>query len=155
MARDAEKARSMLHRFLSQKAEEEGDGTSIRGSGIGGPKRVQRRPYLASLVEDVGDAQRWRRQLVGEIGTKMLEIQNPSLPHDEAEERAAEAAAVAAAVADWEREHPDGRGERQDDAGADDAGEGWDAAALDAAAARRVGALRLAQRKRQALERLS
>lgn len=41
MARDAEKARSMLHRFLSQKAEEEGDGTSIRGSGIGGPKRVQ------------------------------------------------------------------------------------------------------------------
>lgn len=31
----------MLHRFLSQKAEEEGDGTSIRGSGIGGAKRVQ------------------------------------------------------------------------------------------------------------------
>lgn len=313
MARDAEKARSMLHRFLSQKAEAEGDGTSIRGSGIGGPKRVQRRPYLASLVEDVGDAQRWRRQLVGEIGTKMLEIQNPSLPHEEvrtlnaalnalfrekrhwdrrvvqlggpppdpappprtttaaaadgtdaaaaaaassstplrlgdttyygaaralpevvaaaaadarrrtrraaraaaaaellaaaggltagyygygplpgdedeaevvvaapadadraagddgggdgdggtpmapweAEERAAEAAAVAAAADDWERAHPGGRGERTDDAGADDGGDGWDVAALDAAAARRVAALRLAQRKRQALERLS
>lgn len=40
---------------------------------------LQRRPYLASLVEDVGDAQRWRRQLVGEIGTKMLEIQNRTL----------------------------------------------------------------------------
>lgn len=38
--------------------------------------RRQRRPYLASLVEDVGEAQRWRRHLVGELGTKMLEIQN-------------------------------------------------------------------------------
>ncbi|OSX74346.1 hypothetical protein BU14_0293s0017, partial [Porphyra umbilicalis] len=83
MARNAEKARSMLHRFLSKKAEEEGESSTIRGSGIGAPKRDQRRPYLASLVEDVGEAQRWRRHLVGELGTKMLEIQNPSLPHDE------------------------------------------------------------------------
>ncbi|KAK9836708.1 hypothetical protein WJX74_006476 [Apatococcus lobatus] len=66
MARNQEKAQSMLNRFLAAKTEEER-----------GPK--QKRPYLATECHDVNEADRWRQQILREIGRKVMEIQNAGL----------------------------------------------------------------------------
>jgi pre-mRNA-splicing factor ISY1 len=66
MARNEEKAQSMLNRFLAAKQEEKR-----------GPK--QRRPYLASECSDLNEADRWRQQILREIGRKVMEIQNAGL----------------------------------------------------------------------------
>lgn len=66
MARNEEKAQSMLNRFLAGKQEESR-----------GPK--QRRPYLASECHDLNEADKWRQQILREIGRKVLEIQNAGL----------------------------------------------------------------------------
>eukprot|EP01051_Picozoa_sp_SAG22_P022128 SAG22_NODE_5180_length_1069_cov_1.194845_1_plen_245_part_01 len=42
-----------------------------------GPK--ERRPYLASLCETLPEAERWRHQILGEVGKKVSMIQNTSL----------------------------------------------------------------------------
>lgn len=39
----------------------------------------ERRPYLASECEDLGQAEKWRRQIIGEISRKMAQIQNAGL----------------------------------------------------------------------------
>ena len=57
---------SMLNRFLKGKADEE------RGP-------VEKRPYLASLCEVLGEAEGWRRQCLGEVAKKVSIIQNTSL----------------------------------------------------------------------------
>ena len=66
MARNEEKAQSMLNRFLAGKQEESR-----------GPK--QRRPYLASECNDLNEADKWRQQILREVGRKVLEIQNAGL----------------------------------------------------------------------------
>lgn len=66
MARNEEKAQSMLNRFLAGKQEEKR-----------GPK--QRRPYLASEVTDLNEADKWRQQILREVGKKVMEIQNAGL----------------------------------------------------------------------------
>ncbi|KIZ04778.1 putative Pre-mRNA-splicing factor ISY1 like protein [Monoraphidium neglectum] len=66
MARNQEKAQSMLNRFLAGKEAEKR-----------GPK--QRRPYLASEVTDLNEADKWRQQILREIGKKVMEIQNTGL----------------------------------------------------------------------------
>lgn len=66
MARNEEKAQSMLNRFLAAKSEAER-----------GPK--QKRPYLATECHDVVEADRWRQQILREIGKKVMEIQNAGL----------------------------------------------------------------------------
>ena len=66
MARNEEKAQSMLNRFLAGKKEEQGQ-----------PK--QRRPYLASECLDLVEADKWRQQILREIGKKVMEIQNAGL----------------------------------------------------------------------------
>lgn len=66
MARNEEKAQSMLNRFLAFKNEEK-------------KKPKERRPYLASECRDLAEADKWRQQIIREIGRKVMEIQNPGL----------------------------------------------------------------------------
>ena len=66
MARNEEKAQSMLNRFIALKAEEK-------------KKPKERRPYLASECRDLAEADKWRQQIMREIGRKVAEIQNEGL----------------------------------------------------------------------------
>lgn len=66
MARNEEKAQSMLNRFIAMKSEEK-------------RKPKERRPYLASECRDLADADRWRGEILREIGVKVAEIQNEGL----------------------------------------------------------------------------
>lgn len=66
MARNEEKAQSMLNRFLASKNEEK-------------KKPKEKRPYLASECRDLADADKWRLQILREIGRKVTDIQNPGL----------------------------------------------------------------------------
>ncbi|AEE76149.1 putative pre-mRNA-splicing factor Isy1, helix hairpin bin domain superfamily [Arabidopsis thaliana] len=66
MARNEEKAQSMLNRFITQKESEK-------------KKPKERRPYLASECRDLAEADKWRQQILREIGSKVAEIQNEGL----------------------------------------------------------------------------
>lgn len=66
MARNEEKANAVLNRFWAAKQEEK-------------RKPKQKRPYLASECRDLADADKWRQQILREIGRKVMEIQNPGL----------------------------------------------------------------------------
>ncbi|GMN40704.1 hypothetical protein TIFTF001_009930 [Ficus carica] len=66
MARNEEKAQSMLNRFITLKAEEK-------------KKPKERRPFLASECRDLAEADKWRQQIMREIGKKVAEIQNEGL----------------------------------------------------------------------------
>eukprot|EP00250_Pteridium_aquilinum_P013861 c21618_g1_i1 orf=604-1479(-) len=66
MARNEEKAQSMLNRFLAFKNEEK-------------KKPKEKRPYLASECRDLAEADKWRLQILREIGRKVMDIQNPGL----------------------------------------------------------------------------
>lgn len=66
MARNEEKAQSMLNRFITMKAEEK-------------KKPKERRPYLASECRDLSEADKWRSEILREIGVKVAEIQNEGL----------------------------------------------------------------------------
>ncbi|CBI37603.3 unnamed protein product, partial [Vitis vinifera] len=66
MARNEEKAQSMLNRFITLKNEEK-------------KKPKERRPYLASECRDLAEADKWRQQIMREIGRKVAEIQNEGL----------------------------------------------------------------------------
>lgn len=66
MARNEEKAQSMLNRFITMKQEEK-------------KKPKERRPFLASECRDLAEADKWRQQIMREIGRKVAEIQNEGL----------------------------------------------------------------------------
>ena len=66
MARNEEKAQSMLNRWLAGKQ------ADLK------PER-QKRPYLASECHDLNEADKWRQQILREIGKKVMEIQNAGL----------------------------------------------------------------------------
>lgn len=66
-ARNEEKAASMLNKFLQEK--KKGDA----------PKRGRKRPFLASECKEADEADRWRQQVLREIGRKVMEIQNEGL----------------------------------------------------------------------------
>jgi len=68
MARNEEKAQSMLNRWLVYKQEL-----------AGGPKVYKKRPALSADCDNVPDCERFRMQIVKEIGRKIMEIQNESL----------------------------------------------------------------------------
>ncbi|KAI8146757.1 pre-mRNA-splicing factor ISY1 [Fennellomyces sp. T-0311] len=68
MARNEEKAQSMLYRFREAQAAE-----------LGLVRKKERRPALASTVETVGECERWRRQILGEVSRKVSKIQDASL----------------------------------------------------------------------------
>ena len=56
----------MLNRFLTAKKDEQR-----------GPK--EKRPYLATECIDLNEADKWRYQIIKEIGKKVMEIQNAGL----------------------------------------------------------------------------
>ncbi|XP_078172198.1 pre-mRNA-splicing factor ISY1-like protein [Carex rostrata] len=66
MARNEEKAQSMLNRFITMKQEEK-------------RKPKERRPFLATECRDLAEADRWRSEILREIGAKVAEIQNEGL----------------------------------------------------------------------------
>ncbi|XP_043722368.1 pre-mRNA-splicing factor ISY1 homolog [Telopea speciosissima] len=66
MARNEEKAQSMLNRFIALKNEEK-------------KKPKERRPFLASECRDLAEADKWRQQIMREIGRKVADIQNEGL----------------------------------------------------------------------------
>ncbi|KAJ1951717.1 NineTeen Complex (NTC) component, partial [Dipsacomyces acuminosporus] len=68
MARNQEKAQSMLYRFREAQSIE---------MGLAKPK--ERRPYLASQVETLEEAERWRRDVIREISRSVSQIHNGSL----------------------------------------------------------------------------
>ncbi|KAF7725949.1 NineTeen Complex (NTC) component [Apophysomyces ossiformis] len=68
MARNEEKAQSMLYRFREAQAAE-----------LGLVRKRERRPALASSVNTIGECERWRRDLLGEIARKVSKIQDVSL----------------------------------------------------------------------------
>ncbi|KAK0064136.1 pre-mRNA-splicing factor ISY1 [Biomphalaria pfeifferi] len=65
MARNSEKAMTTLARW--------------RASQVGGIKEKERRPYLASDCDNLQEAEKWRRQIIGEISRKVAQIQNAGL----------------------------------------------------------------------------
>eukprot|EP01119_Soliformovum_irregulare_P020926 TRINITY_DN6851_c0_g1_i1.p1 TRINITY_DN6851_c0_g1~~TRINITY_DN6851_c0_g1_i1.p1 ORF type:complete len:238 (+),score=58.02 TRINITY_DN6851_c0_g1_i1:65-778(+) len=68
MARNEEKAQSMLNRWLAYKR---GQDPTRRPLG--------KRPGRASDIDSVGECERWRMQLIRDIGKKIMEVQNESL----------------------------------------------------------------------------
>lgn len=70
MARPEEKAQAMLNKWV--KMREQGDNyAEIQAS--------KRRPYLASLCDNLHDAEKFRRQIIREISDGIAKIQNPGL----------------------------------------------------------------------------
>ncbi|XP_049852192.1 pre-mRNA-splicing factor ISY1 homolog [Schistocerca gregaria] len=65
MARNEEKAQSVLSRWIAQQKGEN--------------KKKQKRPYLASLVNNLKEAEKWRAQILREISTNITNIQNDAL----------------------------------------------------------------------------
>lgn len=68
MARNSEKALSVLSRWR-QAQTAEGD----KGKG------PRKRPYLAELCNDLQEAEKWRREIIGEVSNLVLLIQNAGL----------------------------------------------------------------------------
>mmetsp|Transcript_4675 Transcript_4675/g.8757 ORF Transcript_4675/g.8757 Transcript_4675/m.8757 type:complete len:274 (-) Transcript_4675:701-1522(-) len=69
MARNQEKAQALFNRFLSSKHDKEKE---ERGG-------VIRRPFLATECRDLNEADKWRQQILREVGKKVMEIQNAAL----------------------------------------------------------------------------
>uniref|UniRef100_A0A8U8AT02 Pre-mRNA-splicing factor ISY1 homolog n=1 Tax=Geospiza parvula TaxID=87175 RepID=A0A8U8AT02_GEOPR len=65
MARNAEKAMTALARFRQAQLEE--------------GKVKEQRPFLASECNELPKAEKWRRQIIGEISKKVAQIQNAGL----------------------------------------------------------------------------
>ncbi|GBC00411.1 hypothetical protein RclHR1_03850009 [Rhizophagus clarus] len=68
MARNEEKAQSMLYRFREAQAVQ-----------LGLVKPKERRPYLASDCNNLKDAEKWRQQIIREISRKVSKIQDAGL----------------------------------------------------------------------------
>jgi pre-mRNA-splicing factor ISY1 len=68
MARNQEKAQTMLARFRALKQAEL----------FGDPKK-ERRPYMTTDCSNLQEAERWRRQILKEISKKVSQIQNPGM----------------------------------------------------------------------------
>lgn len=65
MARSEEKAKSSLSRWISQQKSENGQA----------PQKAKR-PYLASLCDNLKDAIKWRGQILREVASQVTLIQN-------------------------------------------------------------------------------
>ncbi|KAG1683012.1 Pre-mRNA-splicing factor ISY1 [Nymphon striatum] len=65
MARNAEKAMTTLARW--------------RQAQVDSSKEKERRPYLASECGDLPRAEKWRREIIGEVSKKVAQIQNAGL----------------------------------------------------------------------------
>lgn len=67
MARNSEKAQSMLYRFREQQAIDMGIGTRQKGD---------RRPRMASSCTSLREAERWRGDILRDISRKVSKIQD-------------------------------------------------------------------------------
>ncbi|WWC70849.1 uncharacterized protein I206_104801 [Kwoniella pini CBS 10737] len=74
MARNQEKAQSMLYRFREQQAIDMGMGNRIKGD---------RRPRMASSVSSLRECERWRGDIMRDINRKVGKIQDVSLSNFE------------------------------------------------------------------------
>lgn len=74
MARPAEKARAMMNKWVAMR-----DGEDKQQQQQQQYQR-RKRPHLASEVEHLVDAERYRNQIIHEISNKISQIQNPALP---------------------------------------------------------------------------
>ena len=70
MARNSEKAQSMLFRFRAAQAAE---------SGLLLPTAGQRRPKAPSTISQIPVAEKWRGQILKEVSRKITRIQEPAL----------------------------------------------------------------------------
>ncbi|WWD18558.1 hypothetical protein CI109_103011 [Kwoniella shandongensis] len=70
MARNGEKAQSMLYRFREQQAVDMGLGNRVKGD---------RRPRMASAVTSLRECERWRGDILRDISRKVSKIQDVSL----------------------------------------------------------------------------
>ncbi|RKP02539.1 hypothetical protein CXG81DRAFT_17815 [Caulochytrium protostelioides] len=80
MARNEEKAKSTLHRYLAAKDKE---------AGLGGDetsKRGKRRPFHTSQCDSLQDADRWRKDVIADIRRGISRINNPDVPEHELRE---------------------------------------------------------------------
>jgi pre-mRNA-splicing factor ISY1 len=68
MARNEEKAKSTLSRWIKQQRTENGQA----------PQK-QKRPYLASLCDNLKEAIKWRSQILREVSSQVTLIQNGML----------------------------------------------------------------------------
>jgi pre-mRNA-splicing factor ISY1 len=67
MARNSEKAQSMLYRFRESQAIE---------MGLGNRQKGDRRPRMASSVTSLRECERWRGDIMRDIGRKVSKIQD-------------------------------------------------------------------------------
>ncbi|BEI92973.1 uncharacterized protein CcaverHIS019_0506010 [Cutaneotrichosporon cavernicola] len=74
MARNSEKAQSMLYRFREQQAVD---------MGLGDRRAGERRPRVASSVSSLRECERWRGDIMREISRKVSKIQDSSLTNYE------------------------------------------------------------------------
>ncbi|CAK9781455.1 Isy1-domain-containing protein [Cutaneotrichosporon oleaginosum] len=74
MARNSEKAQSMLYRFREQQSVE---------MGLGNRRAGERRPRVASSVSSLRECERWRGDIMREISRKVSKIQDSSLTNYE------------------------------------------------------------------------
>mmetsp|Transcript_6875 Transcript_6875/g.8911 ORF Transcript_6875/g.8911 Transcript_6875/m.8911 type:complete len:244 (-) Transcript_6875:328-1059(-) len=74
MARPAEKARSMMNKWVALR--EKGNQTPAFNN-------RNKRPYLASECQHLADAERFRGQIIREISNGISKVQNPALPEHE------------------------------------------------------------------------
>ncbi|KAJ2161703.1 NineTeen Complex (NTC) component [Coemansia sp. RSA 552] len=72
MARNQEKAQSMLYRFR--------EAQSLEKAHL---KPRERRPHLASLVDTLDEAEKWRRDVIRDISRSVSKIHDMSLPESE------------------------------------------------------------------------
>jgi pre-mRNA-splicing factor ISY1 len=70
MARNSEKAQSMLYRFRESQAIE---------MGLGNRQKGDRRPRMASSVTSLRECERWRGDIMRDIGRKVSKIQDGML----------------------------------------------------------------------------
>eukprot|EP00588_Corethron_pennatum_P017759 CAMPEP_0194308594 /NCGR_PEP_ID=MMETSP0171-20130528/5543_1 /TAXON_ID=218684 /ORGANISM="Corethron pennatum, Strain L29A3" /LENGTH=270 /DNA_ID=CAMNT_0039061301 /DNA_START=33 /DNA_END=842 /DNA_ORIENTATION=+ len=71
MARPEEKAQNMLNKWVRMREDEAKLSSNLTLSG--------RRPYLASLCENLQEAEKWRKQIIREISNGIRDIQNPGM----------------------------------------------------------------------------
>ena len=67
MARNSEKAQSMLFRFRESQAVEMGLGSRVKG---------ERRPRMASAVSSLRECERWRGDIMRDVSRKVSKIQD-------------------------------------------------------------------------------
>ena len=100
MARNAEKRQSTLNRWLDNSKSTKDDSSGINGSSTKMPKK---RPYLASNCNSLVQCEKWRYQILKEIGQKVTDIQNSGLGEQKLREMNDEINKLIREKGHWER----------------------------------------------------